>query len=175
VSLQFDADPTAGVLVCRAQDGSADLTRLQERAYQALLLIKDLEFDLPLPWTNLSLWDWFTRSVHGIQFVTGERALCCFPGGVIKVPAGAAYDPGFPTFAFGFVHEARHADAWTPHPCGFRDNTIDQMGAFGVQYYLGVWIAEHAISPALTAEERRHARNASDLLRSSAFCQECGS
>lgn len=174
ISLEFVADPTAGTLVCRAADGSADLTRLQERAYQALLLIKQLEFDAPLPWTSSSLWDWFTRAVRGVRFVIGDRAFCCNPVGVINVPVAGAYEPGFPTMQFGFIHEARHADAWYPHTCGTRDRTIAELGAFGVQYHFGIWMAEHAIAPALTAEERRHVRNASDLLRTSAFCQDCG-
>jgi hypothetical protein len=62
IALQFDVDPTPGTLVCHAVDGSADLTRLQERAYQALILIKHLEFDRPLPWTSKSLWEWFIGS-----------------------------------------------------------------------------------------------------------------
>jgi hypothetical protein len=41
-SLKFEQDPTAGTLVCAASDGSADLTLLQERAYQALLVMHRL-------------------------------------------------------------------------------------------------------------------------------------
>ena len=173
ISLQFDADPTQGTLVCRAEDGSADLTRLQEREYQALILIKRLEFDTPLPWTSASLWDWFTGSVRGVRFISGSQSTCCSPGSVINIGTGGGYEPGFPTLEFGFIHEARHAEVWRPHTCGFRASIAD-MGAFGVQYYLGIWIANHATSPTLTADERRYAASASDLLRGSAFCQECG-
>jgi hypothetical protein len=33
VTLTFETDPTAGTLVCKASDGSTDLTALQKRAY----------------------------------------------------------------------------------------------------------------------------------------------
>jgi hypothetical protein len=76
ISVQFqDGDPSAGTLRCHADQGSMDLTPQQERAYQALYLLKRLQFDAPLPWTSQSLWAWFTASVNTIQFlpaVTGS-------------------------------------------------------------------------------------------------------
>jgi hypothetical protein len=80
---------------------------------------------------------------------------------------------------FGIVHEARHADGRHPHACGpggqqTRDVAILDMGAFGVQYFLGKWIADHAVSPPLTSDERRYAGYSSDSLRANAFCMECG-
>ena len=179
LSLQFEFDPTAGTLVCHAEDGSADLTRLQERTYQALSLIRQLEFDASLPWTNLSLWDWFIGEVRGIRFTPGGGGFCCEPLRmiVIGLSGNATIPPSFPTSEFVFVHEARHADQRHPHRCGqTKDVDIPQLGAFGVQYYLGVWIAEHTVKPALTAEERQFAKSSAEILRAAggAFCTECG-
>src|SRR6478736_3739263 len=44
LAISFEGDPTAGKLVCHATDGSADLTRFQERVYQALRVMKALRF-----------------------------------------------------------------------------------------------------------------------------------
>ena len=194
IALQFLQDTTAPTLVCRAADGSADLTRLQERAYQTLYLIKRLQFDAPLPWTSLSLWEWFTSNVHIIRY-QGSEALCCLhlgdipgarpvgftvPGGVVSAAGGlepgATLPGGFPTDVFGYVHEARHVDGYG-HDCdGIRDRNIPELGAFGTQYYLGLWLANHATAPLLTTEERSYARVSSEELRASggAFCTACG-
>jgi hypothetical protein len=69
------------------------------------------------------------------------------------------------------VHEARHADASLPHTCGNLDNTIAELGSFGVQYSLMLWIGSHW--PAATPAERDFALNRAALLRSFAFCREC--
>lgn len=42
-----------------------------------------------------------------------------------------------------FVHEARHANGW-PYTCGNLDSTLDELGAWGVQYYLERWLAAHS-------------------------------
>lgn len=86
VTLLFLENPTAGTLVCRAADGSVDLTRLQERAYQTLYLLKRLEFDAPLPWTDKSLWGGFTSNVHDIRFMRADNSSCCYGYGVMHVP-----------------------------------------------------------------------------------------
>ena len=44
-------DPSGGTLVCHASDGSIDLTRFEERAYQALRVMKMIRFSHALPWT----------------------------------------------------------------------------------------------------------------------------
>ena len=66
VPVKFTSDPSAGVLVCRAADGSRDLTLLQERAYQAVLMFTWIRFDAPLPWTNLTLDKWFAHAIGGV-------------------------------------------------------------------------------------------------------------
>lgn len=58
------------------------------------------------------------------------------------------------------------------HTCGYtKDNTIAELGAFGVVYYLMMWAAEH--DPRSTAEERAYALNQAASLRCAVFCQEC--
>ena len=68
INLSFEADPTAGRLVCTMAAGSADLTREQKNAYNAILIMKDLKFDAPLPWTDQPLYDWFTGTISGIRY-----------------------------------------------------------------------------------------------------------
>lgn len=146
-TLRFDADPTAGQLVCRAADGSADLTRLQERAYQALRLMQILPFETRLPWTSKSLYDWFTNAARGIRFRSDiDFSFCCDPNGFINIQTknlGATQfntSEWLGTLMVLFVHEARHNEG-LPHTCGSWDQTLTELGAWGVQYYLNEWIA----------------------------------
>jgi hypothetical protein len=81
LAISWESDPTAGTLVCRTANGSADLTRLQERTFQALRLMQVVSFDAPLPWTT------------------------------------------------------------KPLICGNNDQTLPELGAWGVQYYLNEWLA----------------------------------
>jgi hypothetical protein len=189
VTLQFLQDTTAPTLVCHAADGSADLTSLQEEAYQTLVLIKRLQFDAPLPWTSRSLWDWFTTNVHVIQY-TGTQDVCCLhnvPGGVpigfmepggVEGPSGllpgATFPAGFPIGVGSYVHEARHGYG---HDCGdTMDMNIPELGAWGVQYYFDLWLANHVIAPPLSAAERAYALASAEELRGTgaAFCSVCG-
>ncbi len=153
LDLTWDADPTAGALVCTAAAGSADLTRLQERTYQALRAMKALRFERPLPWTALPLYDWLEGAIDGIRF-RGDIAFsfCCDPPGVINIQTGnqAALgtlrwiDPVSGTGLAGlvnlFVHEARHNEG-KPHTCGSGDATLDELGAWGAAFYLQLWEA----------------------------------
>jgi hypothetical protein len=60
LELVFDNVPMANdAPVCFAADGSRDLSRAKERAYQSLLAMKAIVFVAPLPWTELGLYDWF--------------------------------------------------------------------------------------------------------------------
>lgn len=177
VTIEFEVDPTAGELVCTGAAGSADLTRLQERTYQALELMRRLEFDEPLPWTGEDLYPWFVQSVRGIRFRATRNSFCCDPPGVINIAVHpdreATYGEGFPTLIEGLVHEARHADGRHPHTCGNADQSVAELGAWGVQYSLNVWMALHAVSPALTAEDRAYCLNRAAFLAAYDFCSEC--
>jgi hypothetical protein len=155
-SLAFEGDPTAGTLVCRAADGSADLTRLQERAIQALRAMKALSFARPLPWTSHGLYEWLQGAIDGIRFRTDiPLSFCCDPAGVIDIRAdnlwavqtGRWTDPrggsGLDSLVALYVHEARHNER-RPHTCGTGDATLTELGAWGAQYYYYLWLGLYA-------------------------------
>lgn len=151
LSITFEADPTAGTLVCQASNGLADLTRLQERTYQALRVMKAIHFSRPLPWTSQNLYDWFVSSIHGIRFRSDiPTSYCCDAGNVLNilVTSNSAelatnrwIDPssrvGLEGLVELLVHEARHTSKL--HTCGSDDQTVGELGAWGVQYYLNLW------------------------------------
>jgi len=154
LTLTFEGDPTAGSLVCRASDGSADLTHLQERAIQALRAMKALSFARPLPWTSLGLYDWLRGAIDGIRFRSDiEYSFCCSPAGVINIqtrtlsaaqsstkrwidPQGAG---GLMGLVGLYIHEARHNEG-KGHTCGPQDATVAEMGSLGVVYYYDLWL-----------------------------------
>jgi len=148
LDLRFESDASAGTLVCRAAEGSADLTRLQERTYQVLRLMQFLPFDTPLPWTAKSLYDWFTGAIRGIRFrgdISGP--FCCDPPGFINFGVNLGIlDPRIPdpdslvSLAGVFVHEARHNETG-PHTCGPSDRTLTELGAWGLHSYFNEWAA----------------------------------
>ena len=150
LALAFPGDPTPGVLVCRASQGSADLTRLQERAYQALKVMRQTSYDAPLPWTAKPLYDWLIQNIHGIDFRSDvPLSYCCEPGGVIVIQSSSLIvEQVFSTDALiGFisliVHEARHNEG-VAHTCLSMDKTLDEMGAWAAQYYFMEWSSFHS-------------------------------
>ncbi len=166
LTMTFAEDPTAPDLVCTAAAGSADLTRFQERAYQAILSMRRIAFDAPLPWTELPLFDWFTREVNGIIF-RGTDSYCCEREGVLVVMSGGILADSWgqlwvsrdPNAAIGLMnsvdlllHEARHSDGF-PHTCGGGDDaTLEEGGAWAVVYWYYIWLSEHAASPYMAPE-----------------------
>jgi hypothetical protein len=193
LDLKFETDPTAGTLACKASDGSADLTTLQERAYQSVVIMKYLTFDAPLPWTDKNLFVWFTGTIKGIRFRSDiQYNSCCQPANVINIKvADNSYlmvTPRWidPTVGGGlmdtmvlYVHEARHNEGF-PHTCanGQDDKTIAEKGAWGVQYYLLEWLAQHSERAFLrtTGPEpeiyRMIALNDSLMIQRASFCNE---
>jgi hypothetical protein len=154
--LSFDYDPTAGKRLCRAADGSADLSLLQLRTYQVLLVLQRLEFDRPLPWTDLPLYAWFTSTIDGIRFRNDiSYSSCCNPPGTMNLVTSLfaletdrwlqAEDPdiNIQGLMILMIHEARHSEGYS-HTCGTKDQTIAEMGAFGVQYWTYIWLAYHS-------------------------------
>lgn len=157
LTLDFSGDPTRGTLVCRASEGSADLTLLQKRTYNALLMMRDhLSFDAPLPWTNQPLYVWLLGAVRGIHFRDDiVFSFCCDPTGIINIQTGIAvaqtnalFDiwPFIKGFVALIIHEARHNEGYL-HTCGTNDNTISELGAWGVQYYFNIWLVDHLDNP----------------------------
>ncbi|MFN8188091.1 MAG: hypothetical protein U0R69_13565 [Gaiellales bacterium] len=152
LSLSFEHDPTAPDLVCTRAAGSADLTELGKRVHQALIAMEEMPFARPLPWTALTPYRWLVGAIDGIRFrdLAVGVGSCCDPAGVISVDpgdslgSGAWMDPqsgaGLGGLPHIFAHEARHAETG-PHTCGIVDQTIAELGANGVTYYLTLWEA----------------------------------
>ncbi|HXE74831.1 MAG TPA: hypothetical protein VNN18_04220 [Candidatus Xenobia bacterium] len=151
--LTFEGDPSAGTLVCTAAGGSADLTRLQERTYQALRVMRRHPFSTQLPWTSGNLYDWFVSAIDGVRFRTDiQFSFCCDPPGFINIRANGLtalttpywIDPVFHEGLAGLmillVHEARHNQGFL-HTCSANDQTISELGSWGVQYYIEEWLA----------------------------------
>jgi uncharacterized protein (TIGR03437 family) len=155
LNITFEGDPTAGTLVCRAADGSADLTRLQERTYQALRVLHQLSFDTQLPWTTKSLYDWMTGTIKGIRNRTDiSNSFCCDPANTINIASSHLGILDFITSEWLgtqgvlYDHESRHNQGLL-HTCGSNDQTLNELGAWGVQYYVQEWMTRHS-DPFLT-------------------------
>jgi hypothetical protein len=192
IKLIFESDPSAGHLVCTAAAGSRDLTSFKRIVYTTLLVMKKLEFNRPLPWTDKQLYTWFVNTVQGIRF-RGDitNSSCCDPAGVVNIQTtdlavnstNKWIDPQLGTGAEGllvlFVHEARHNE-FGGHTCGTNDNTRAEMGAWGVQYYLETYLADNLKDPSFLTipipsladyYSQTELFNASGILRSS-FCKD---
>ena len=157
VTLVYDDNPSAPALVCHVEDGSADLTRLQERAYQAVLAMRRIPFDAPLPWTELSLFDWFAGVVNGITFRITEFSYCCDGPGVIVIKTGSmgylmsdlwvardGTSSGLMGLVALLIHEARHIEGFS-HTCADgKDQAFEEMGSWALVYLFYLWLAEHA-------------------------------
>lgn len=193
IKITFEADPTAGTPACKESEGSLDLSPLQKRAYQSVMIMKAIRFDSPLPWTNKSLYPWFIDTIDGIRFRAGiGYSYCCEPENTINVRiaensylelTGRWIDPslggGLMDTMVLFAHEARHNEGY-PHSCnaGADDKTVAEMGSWGVQYYLLQWLAQHTDPAFFRAPGsdpdayRRIALNDMVTIRNSRFCDE---
>jgi hypothetical protein len=186
--LSFEYDPTSGEPpVCTAAAGSRDLSPLRHRVYGTLLLVRRLLFDRPLPWTTESLYRWLTAAITGIRFRGDIRtSFCCDPARVINLSVSASSsvaqtdrwaDPatrgGLDGFLLLLAHEARHAEGH-PHTCGPKDQTVDELGAWGVQYYLARWLAEHTDQAFFSSGRIRYPRfllESAEALKRVNFCR----
>jgi hypothetical protein len=98
IPLSFEGDSASGSVVCRRSAGSSDLTLLQTRVYQALLIAQHARFSQPLPWTSKELYDWLAETILGIRFRTDiDLSYCCDSARVINVRANgmSAVDPQY--------------------------------------------------------------------------------
>ena len=183
-TLSFEADPTSGKFVCTPAQGSVNLTEMQRRVYQTLLAMKNLQFAEPLPWTSKSLYTWLNDSLTGIRFRDDiTYSYCCDPANTINVRVSSnSYlllttrwvEPqlagGLMDLAVLFAHEARHANGY-PHTCGTDDNTIAEMGAWGIQYYLTLWLSQEVDKIFVSDPSYlQAAKNHSDMIKNSSFC-----
>lgn len=192
LTLAFEKDPTAGTLACRAAAGSADLTPMKRRIYQTILAMRQLSFTDPLPWTSKGLYQWFIDAIDGIRFTDTEFSFCCEPANMIVIGtaanmyhittdrwSGTFIDGGLRDTMVLLMHEARHNEG-KPHTCGSSDNTVAEMGSWGVQYSIFRWLAERAdplfVLPLddFPTRYRDGARSAAEQTRSVRFCQPGG-
>ena len=179
LTITFEDDPTAGQVVCTAAQSSRDLTLLQAQVYRVLVVARQLTFDQPLPWTSSQLYAWLVSSIRGIR-VRGDiqSSFCCSPRDIIDIHANGIAALQFPSdfrwvgpLLVLFVHEARHNNGY-PHSCGNDDQTIAELGAWGVQYYFNLFLATHS-DPAFipTAMRGDFLRDATGVC-SARFCQD---
>ncbi|HRJ57456.1 MAG TPA: hypothetical protein PK152_07540 [Anaerolineales bacterium] len=191
ITIQYD--PTAGVDVCHAIDGSANLSSLQKRIYQTVFVMKLLNFSRPLPWTNLQLYEWLTTAIEGLRFVRGGISHCCEPENVIVIALNEdsmllltdqwvmdASIHGLMDATLLYAHEARHNEGFL-HVCTTRngdDNTLDEMGAWAISHYLALWIAQYGDRAFLVSQSgsperfREAALQQAEITRLTRFCKE---
>jgi hypothetical protein len=191
LKLIFDADPTRNLpLACTAAAGSADLTLFKKRVYQSFVAMQQIPFDAPLPWTSRPLYQWLVSTIRGVHFADTGGSWCCEPGSLIVVQTASNQatdnsclmaghtnrwiDPNYPCGMDAFialvVHEARHNNG-KPHTCGSNDNTIAEMGSWGVQYYFFRWLSEHT-GDYLTSFYRDKAREQAHQTCAIRFCHD---
>jgi hypothetical protein len=163
LKVTFENDPAPTPLACTAAQGSADLSAIQKKAYQTIIIMKYLQFSKPLPWTDQQLYEWFTvgSGITGIRFIYDTSdppgpSYCCVPEHVIDI----SYSPtnflmttdtwsnnrmgvGLSNVTTLLLHEARH-NLFGPHTCTKGDATIAEMGANGVEYSFWVWIETYS-------------------------------
>jgi len=193
LTLYFDYDPTVGTLVCEAANSSANLTALQKRAYQTVYVMRLLHFSHPLPWTEKPLYDWLVDVIDGIRFVKGGLSHCCEPENIIVIALNEnslilqtdqwivnGEKHGLMNATLLYAHEARHNEG-VLHTCTTRhgdDNTLDKMGAWAIQYYLALWIAQYGDHSSLAATGvdanayRLAALQDAEVTRLTRFCKE---
>jgi hypothetical protein len=174
IPITFTGGITTDPLVCTAEAGSADLTRKQERIFQALITMKQLRFDRPLPWTNDTLWDWFVGAVH--QIVVSDENSPSHGGNYARIiyinspgppNLNLSWDDG--TYLYGMVHEGRHND-FGPHTCGTTDHTPEELGANGVVYYLEQWLGLYSTPDTFPVEYRPYQLFNACMMRNTSFC-----
>jgi hypothetical protein len=184
--LQFEGDPTGGrPSDCPVAQTGRPLTDLQANVYRALAVLRQLQFDTPLPFTGMPPYEWMRTSIRGMRFRTDiPTSSCCRPDGFINISVGAQSGfvftpPGVSPFrnvasAMAlFVHEARHNNGKL-HTCGDNDQTVHELGAWGAQYYFRRWILDHT-PPGVVPDEVRPRLEVDTRGLCSRFCQGgCG-
>ena len=179
LNLIFESDPTAGQIVCTAEQSSRDLTLLEAQVYRVLTIMRQLEFDAALPWTAHSLYGWMVSSIDSIR-LRGDigTSFCCSPANTINIQTQNLSALSIPTdFRYVgtllvlFVHEARHNNG-KPHTCGSSDNTIAELGAWGVQYYMNLFLGTHSDQAFITPTMQSTFTQNAQSVCSGRFCQD---
>jgi hypothetical protein len=138
--------------------------------FQGLRVIHALQFNKPLPWTDLTLYQWLKGAIRGIVITDAEYSHCCTSDMEIVLKADLLLQPDYqfwinPQSGSGLigligliVHEARHAEVGG-HTCGSDDATLEELGAWGTQYYLFLYMAQNAHPGFFTEDQRQIALN----------------
>ena len=110
--------------------------------------MKQMSFSKPLPWTDKSLYLWFTSSCHKITFdttVSFSEADAANQQIFIQISTNSTLllqnkwmdtssGTGIADTIALFVHEARHLNGYG-HTAGSLDATLNELGAWGAEYY----------------------------------------
>ncbi len=179
IRIEFDTAIRSGALVCRAADGSVDMTASQRYAYRGMLFLKNTRFNAPLPWTSGDAWQWFVGldpRVYFFSAATGSSncSNCQRGTAELNINLGGTPNltwPNVVTLAGGLVHEARHIEVGN-HRCGVNDFRADDLEAFGVHYYYRVWVSQHTDPATFPPEYRPYMDWSSCAMRNSAFCND---
>jgi hypothetical protein len=152
-------DVSSSTLVCTQAAGSRNLTRVQERLFQALKAMTLIRFTSPTPWTSQpTLFDWMINEtgVQGINIDNSGLSYCCDAGPAIHLNFGtnsvvlatnrwvdlsAGY--GLADLVDLISHESRHNQG-KPHTCtsvSGNDQTLSELGAWAIVYYDYIWFA----------------------------------
>ncbi|MEO8137648.1 MAG: hypothetical protein ABI831_27155 [Betaproteobacteria bacterium] len=162
ITLSFEGnDPSGPTLVCRAADGSRDMTKLQRNVYNLMRAAQKMRFTQPLPWSSQSsVWDWL-RLESGISVIRLRGDIggssCCSPSNAINLAVlpNSYYSfsdkwledlgngGGLVSSLALIVHEARHRMAGG-HTCGSDDQTLTELGAWGAQIYFHLWLDRYS-------------------------------
>lgn len=162
--------------------------------YQALRVIRHMKLSAPLPWTPLHHYEWLKSKIGAIVVsYTAEKNSCCHtvyplgkPEGTLAITLKKADDDllqwrtvwrdpqsgvGLAGLILLIFHEARHVDL--PHNCGYKDTTLDYMGAWGVQYTIAKMMAEGTIDVGLAGTDyTQHLQYSAEELLNTRFCNE---
>jgi hypothetical protein len=155
------------------------MTYHMRRIRQSLILMKELRFDAPLPWTDKTLWDWFRGLGVGLTVVMDDSsATCCGADRFIHYSVGSstAEPPLLGIDALSsiasMIHEARHIEVG-PHPCQARyDNLISDLGAFGIVNLYDQYLARHSDPTQVPVEYKPYFLWRQCANRGGAFCLE---
>ena len=187
ITITVKSDPSEGTLACREADGSVDLTPVQFLVYRALLFLRGVRFESPLPWTDKTVYDWLRSTIpKGIVIDSvGDSHSCLSCPGPITLSYDAGlwarnqFDRTWPSLPFETIlHEARHAQGWN-HTCNWvgnryaRDRAVSEMGASATGYYLHYWLAYHSHEDPLIRSYSK--LRAAQYRQNGLFCCECKS
>ncbi|GEM_PF-4141323 len=150
--------------------------------YQSLRVIKLLDFSQPLPWTDKSLYSWLKETIKGVHINADfPYSFCCDPTGIINLKEENLQqqnklkwvDPqtgsGMAYLVAVLIHEARHTTH--KHTCnGYDDQTVQEMGAWGVEYYIDYFGANYLPLTYQTMYEKNELAYSAQKIKTTRFC-----